>query len=653
MVRHLLVLAALLSLAAGYPARYEFTVERGWMTMPDGVRLSVTWFRPQPLEPGERFPVLLEMLPYRKDDMFYQRDYPLHAYFARRGYATLKVDIRGTGSSEGVLPPCEYSEQEIKDALTVIDQASRLSWTNGRVGMFGISWGGFNAIQVAMRNPPALKAILPVHASDDLYQDDVHYLDGVLHYDQYHMEINRDNALPDSLEYRIDEAYFRDRFDREPWFFTYLRHQQDGPFWRQRSQRFRPGALKVPVYAIGGLQDFYRDTPLRLLQSAPLVKVEVGNWGHDWPDTGTPGPNYEWRQRALEWWDFWLKDRGPGLQAEKPLLVYQRGAGWRLEEWPVRGTRLTRLYPLRNRLEARPADGPELSLQYAPGRGVQAGVWWDDATEDVSADAEGALVFDSAPVTEPVGIVGLPRVHLRARSSAPLAHWSVRLEDVAPDGKVQLVTGAVLNGSQRASRTSPSPLPLDELVDLPLELHFTTWTFQPGHRIRLSVSNAQFQMVWPSPHKMTTHLKPGERTWLELPVVPAIGQAPELPAPEPRETRPDAESLASRGMPFRYERKPGLVIWEGEDAFRIQDRTFRVHEKLTHRVDSAQPANASMHAESSVTIELPGRILALQTLMRVQSDADHFHAFYRRVLSENGRKVRERNFEESFVRRLQ
>lgn len=633
-----LIMLALSGLGAG-PG--EFTISRDFMTMPDGVRLSVTWYRP---DTPEKVPVLLEMLPYRKDDMFYQRDYPLYSYFARRGYAVLKVDVRGTGSSQGTLPPYEYSEQEIQDALEVIDQASRQPWCNGRVGMFGISWSGFNALQVALRNPPALKAILALHASDDLYHDDVHYHDGVLHYDEYHLEINRDNALPDSLDYRLDEAYFRDRFDREPWFFTYLRHQLDGPFWRQRSQRFRPGALKIPAYMIGGLWDFYRDAPLRVLASAPVVKVEIGPWNHDWPDVGEPGPNYEWRSRALEWWDYWLKDRGP--RPDLTPLIYQRGADWRQEPWPIEGTTWQTFYPTRAGLGDVPGKG-ELELVYQPGQGARAGLWWGDQTDDMALDdGPGALVFDSPPLAESTPLIGFPRVHLRARCSAPLAHWSARLEDVSPDGRVELLTGVVLNGSQRRSRLHPEPLGGGD-EDFPLELHFTTWTFAPAHRIRLALSNAQFPMAWATPDPMTSHLVLGPETRLELPIVPPARKVPTLPPPEPREQRTDAVTLPSRGMPFRFDKQPGRVVWEGDDAFAIKERSYQVWEKLTFRPGHTR-------GESSVEIHLEqGRTLRLEVTMEIRSDHDNFYGLFVRKLFENGRLVREKTFQDQFPRAFQ
>ncbi|HLQ21783.1 MAG TPA: CocE/NonD family hydrolase, partial [Gemmatimonadales bacterium] len=168
--------AAVLALAT--QPLYPFTVGHERLRLADGVSLAVTYWRPVPRDTAERFPVLFEFLPYRKDDSFYRRDYPLYEYFVRRGYILAKVDVRGTGGSEGRLPPREYSDVELDDALEIIRRLARLPGASGAVGMWGISWGGFNALQVAMRQPPELKAILALHSSDDLFHDDVHYIDG-------------------------------------------------------------------------------------------------------------------------------------------------------------------------------------------------------------------------------------------------------------------------------------------------------------------------------------------------------------------------------------------------------------------------------------------------------------------------------------------
>jgi predicted acyl esterase len=199
---------------------YEFTVERGTLTMPDGVKLAVSYWMPGVKKPGEKFPVFFEMNGYRKDDLCYLSwDYPVGAYFARHGYVVAKVDLRGTGDSGGVIPEAEYSEQELSDGVEIINQLSRKEWSNGKVGMYGLSWGAFNSLMVARRKPPALKAILIAHASDDLYYQDVHFIDGVMHTDVWEAMIDTYNALPDTKKYALTPEFFTNRFDRPPWHF--------------------------------------------------------------------------------------------------------------------------------------------------------------------------------------------------------------------------------------------------------------------------------------------------------------------------------------------------------------------------------------------------------------------------------------------------
>ncbi|MEW6366968.1 MAG: CocE/NonD family hydrolase [Acidobacteriota bacterium] len=655
-------------------AVYSFRIEQSWLAMPDGVRLSVTCFMPAARTPGERFPVLLELLPYRKDDMFYRRDYPLYSYFARRGYAMAKVDVRGTGSSEGVLPDREYSEQELDDAVEIIRQLARQPWSSGRIGMWGISWGGFNAIQAAMRRPPELRAILAVDASDDLFHDDVHYIDGAYHADEYELSIDNDNGLPDSIEYRVDDAYFRDRFDRYPWFLTYLKQQQDGDFWRDNSLRFRYDAIQVPVYLIGGLLDGYRDSVPRMLENMNVpMKAEIGPWNHAWPDNGEPGPNYEWRQELVRWWDYWLKGKDTGIMDEPRFAVFVRAGHapdaflketpghWRYEDWPIRRTTWSRLYPSAARSLGKAAPEKTVEkLKYVPSSGVQAGFWWGESTGDMRPDDAGCLVYDSEPVAGSMEIIGFPRVKLRAAASAQLAHWVVRLEDVQPDGRVSLVTGAVLNGAQRESRLEPKPLAPGEFYPLDIELHFTTWTFQPGHRIRVAVGNAQFPMIWPTPQPMDTLLELGPATFVELPVIPSEPRArPAFLSPEPREERPDAEELPGGAWPREYECTRDLagstttVTWAGEDLFKIRDRRYRLFERTTYKTNDTRPAESTFVGEAGHWIELPGRSLDLRTLIEVHSDEANFHVVFSRTLYQNGARVREKTWDETIPRRLQ
>ena len=263
--------------------------------------------------PASASPCSSSTCPYRKvEDR--GRNHALYSYFVRRGYAVARVDIRGTGSSEGRLVAHEYSEQEQRDAETVIDWLSKQPFSSGRVGMFGISWGGFNSIHLAMRRPPALGAIVAVMATDDLFQDDVHYIDGQLCVDTYEIAQDLENSLPAAPDFAIDEAYFRDRFDTTPWLLVFKRQQRDGPFWNRSSLSERYDSIQVPTFVIGGWYDQYPDSLMRMVQhlESPL-KAIIGPWAHSFPHDGYPKPLIEWRHEAVRWFDHWLKGRDTGI----------------------------------------------------------------------------------------------------------------------------------------------------------------------------------------------------------------------------------------------------------------------------------------------------------------------------------------------------
>src|SRR5207248_10262664 len=156
-------------------AAYAVRIATGWVRLQDGVRLAVTLYMPDGAKPGERFPGLLEYLPYRKDDATAARDYPIHSYFARRGYVTARVDIRGFGASEGVPTDREYSEQAQIDGEQVISSLAHQPWSKGSVGMFGISWGCINLLTMAIPHPPVVKAILDVDFTAEPFHDACHY----------------------------------------------------------------------------------------------------------------------------------------------------------------------------------------------------------------------------------------------------------------------------------------------------------------------------------------------------------------------------------------------------------------------------------------------------------------------------------------------
>ncbi|MDD2707090.1 MAG: CocE/NonD family hydrolase [Verrucomicrobiae bacterium] len=650
----------------------KFTVERENLTMPDGVKLAVSYWMPAAAKTGSKLPVFFELNGYRKDDLCYLSwDYPVGAYFARHGYVVAKVDLRGTGDSGGALPEAEYSEEELSDCVEIIRQLSQKRWSNGKVGMYGLSWGAFNSLMVARRKPPALKAILIAHVSDDLYYQDVHFIDGVMHTDVWEAMIDTYNALPDTRTRALTPEFFSNRFDRPPWHYKWKEKNSDGPFWRKESARFHP-PVEIPVYVIGGLLDGYRDTVVRLLDSPnKQIKADIGPWNHSWPDTGVPGPNYEWRKKALRWWDHWLKGTGNGIMDEPRFMVFVRDAvppsedlkstpgEWRCGNWPIGGIKGRQFYPGENRklLASAPGEAKPCSLVYKAGSGTSVHGWWGETSGDMAFDDESSMVFDSEPLKETVEIIGIPKVNLAVSADAPLFQWSVRLEDVWPDGTVSLVSGTLINPADRESRLKASPMVPGEKIKIAGEIHFTTWKFRPNHKIRLSICNAQFPMAWPTPCKGSTKLYPGAGTCVELPVVEknTLTASCDLPKPEPEEWPPDAsysEENEGKSSHIDYKPETGQAVYSCgiNQKMTIRDTLYHMQEKNVWKVSDQDPAHATYEAATNYAIQSPDRELRLVVKFRMASDEKNFNLTTVRQLFEDKELIREKKWEKSIPR---
>jgi putative CocE/NonD family hydrolase len=657
-------------------------MKESWIGMPDGVRLAADLYVPAGDVKEKTFPVLLEYLPYRKTESR-ARNHALYSYFVERGYVVARVDIRGTGNSEGRLIPHEYSNQEHQDGIVVIDWLSKQPWSNGNVGMFGISWGGFNSIQMARLNPPALKAIIAVDATEDLYQDDVHFMDGIMHLDSWEMSQDLDNARPGAPDYVIDEAYFRDRFDTQPWMMTYKRQQRDGPFWDRASARGQYEAIKIPTFHIGGWYDGYRDSLPRMLESlkAP-VKAMIGAWSHAWPHNPYPEPGMEWRHEAVRWFDQWLKGVDTGIMDEPRFAVYVRkwhppgpylehAPGlWRWEEgWPIERIKNRVMYPQPNHtLSPEKPESTEHRLRYLPTIGYEAGgpvMWWGDVAHDQRGTDAFSLVYDSEPLSEDTEILGLPRAVLRVATSANRANWFVRLSDVAPNGTVTQVAGAGFNGTHRRSAREPEDIEPGRVFPLEIEMHFTSWVFPKGHRIRLSVNNAQWPMLWPTPYPMTTSLHLGGEggSHLVLPVVPpGPTTAPEFLPPMESPKLPGFESVdtgtsSGYGEISSVDRNPQTgevtITATNSGAYRYPWGTEAYQETIEHSTSDAHPENTAVRGTHRMEVTLKDRVLVWEAELSFTSDRDNFHYRYTRRLEKNGELVREKTWSDTIPRDYQ
>jgi predicted acyl esterase len=673
----LLALSASLTTARAYdspsPPRYRFTLVRTRIPMNDGVTLAVTLYMPKGAPRGERFPALLNYLPYRKDDDEAQEQYGLFSYFARRGYVGAAVDIRGFGNSTGAPPDREYSSQERHDGERVIAWLARQRWSNGKVGMFGISWGGFNSIQMAMRNPPALKAIIAVAATEKLFKEDVHYIDGILHIDEFELTMDLGQGRTGAPDYSLAPSVIGPRMNSKPWSLTYLEHQRDGAFWHRPERPL--SSIHVPCFLIGGLHDGYRDSiPRMLTQVSAPVKAWIGPWNHAWPSDSDYGPLYGWREQAVRWFDYWLKGRNTGVLADPKLTIYlqhwyppgpqdQTIPGvWRAYGgWPPRGTRQERLYLQPDhtlRRQQRKSGRDE--LRYVPSAGAEAGIfWWGDLHPDMRPFDAYSLVYDTRPLARDTAIIGFPHVTLRAAASAPLADWVARLEDVAPDGRVTLVTGAALNGAQRRSMSDPKSLEPGKFYTFSFDLHLASYVFPKGHRIRLALSNAMWPTLWPTPYAMDTTVELGgaRASSIDLPRVPLTGRAPPaalLSPPAPVASPPD---ITGGGFDWpgsyqvqRDENGHARVVWQGGYDVHYPWGTFHDAEKLTYTIDDAHPADAEDVGDIINVQHVGAHTLTWLGHLSVRSDLRDFHYRYTRTLKRDGKVMISRTWKKTIPR---
>ena len=497
-------------------------IENAWIPLADDCRLAARIWLPADAD-SVPVPAILEYIPYRKRDFMRRRDEGMYRWLATKGYAGVRVDMRGSGESDGILED-EYLKREQDDALEVIAWIADQPWCTGNVGMVGKSWGAFNSLQVAARRPPALKAIIAVMGTDDRFAEDVHYSGGCLLNDNFWwgciMQVF--NARPPDPEV-VGERWkqmWLERLEAERfWPEIWLAHQSLDGYWKHGSVAFDYGAIDCPVWFWGGWADAYRDTPLRLAENLRIPhKVTVGPWAHLYPHEATPAPAVGFLQESLRWWDRWLAGKDQGLMNEPRFQFYMmegvapqsscahRPGRWiGLDEWPspdIEPVGLA-LHP-GGRLASEPAREQALTIASPQSTGLASGDWGSfglagDVPGDQALDSFGSLEFDTEPLAASSELLGNACVTLELAANRPKALVAARLIDVAPDGKASAVARGFLNLMLREGRAAPRALVAGERYRVQVPLHATAYEFGAGHRIRLAISSAYWPIVWPSP----------------------------------------------------------------------------------------------------------------------------------------------------------
>ncbi|MBS3652085.1 CocE/NonD family hydrolase [Pseudaminobacter sp. 19-2017] len=488
----------------------------------DGRKLSARVWKPVTTE---RLPVILEYIPYRKRDVTRYRDEPMHGYFARQGFVAVRLDLAGSGDSEGVLTD-EYALQEQEDALDAIDWLSRQDWCSGAVGMIGKSWGGFNCLQIAARRPPALRAIIPVAATDDRYADDIHFMGGCLLVDGLDWGAVLQTFLPrppdPALVGENWRSMWQERLDGltcplEDW----LGHQRRDAFWKHGSICEDYSAITAATLLVGGWVDGYKTALMRMAEKLTCpTKCIMGPWAHVYPHDGVPAPQIGFLQEAVRWFDHFLKGVDNGVMEESKLRAYIvdsappqthyefREGRWIGEaDWPSPNVQERRFNLTDAGLSVSPGTLSETTLPYNLLVGQFGGDWGaiampHEQAPDQRYDDSLSLTFDSEPLDEPMEILGNGRLDIKVAADKPLAQLAVRLSDVRPDGSVTKMAMGFLNLAHRDGSEFPEPLQPGAYYDVSVKLSAVGYRLPAGHRIRVSLSPSYWPVVWPSPERV-------------------------------------------------------------------------------------------------------------------------------------------------------
>jgi putative CocE/NonD family hydrolase len=667
----------------GGGARSIRLIENTYIPLSDGVRVAAKIWLPEDAE-QRPVPAILEMIPYRKRDGTVYRDVRMHPWIAAQGYACVRVDIRGSGESEGLLLD-EYLPREQQDGVEIIDWLSRQSWCSGNVGMTGISWGGFNALQLAALKPPALKAIITLCSTDDRYADDIHYMGGCLINENPSWSADRFTwgALPPDPQLIGDkwrEIWLARLEAQRPWLEQWLAHQRRDSFWKHGSVCEDYGAIDCAVYAIGGWEDSYSNAVPRLLAGlrAPR-KGLIGPWTHAYPHLSAPGPTMGYLQEAVRWWDHWLKGIDTGImdepmyrvwmlepKAPKPWYPSHPGRWVAEDVWPSPRIRAQAYHLGEDGLSETPAASAATIFQIRSPQitGGDSGRWGGyggespDLPLDQRVEDARSLCFDTAPLTADIEILGAPELHLTLSADRPQAHLTARLCDVAPDGTSALITYGPLNLTHRDSHEHPTALEPGRFYEIALKLNDIARRIPKGHRLRLALATAHWPMVWPAPEDATLSLS-AEKSRLILPQRP--------PRPADVELRPFEPTVAPPPVAYREIRagrdwrivsddigagirrvEMGKDYGAGEILdIGVEDDAIMVE---TYEISADDPLSARARIEAKAGFASAGHRCRIETVTELSATKESFELHSRIEAFEADKPVFARSFRKSIPR---
>ena len=515
------------------------------MPMRDGIRLRADVYRPS--APG-RYPTLLTRTPYSKDldpRLHFNVLNPVSAAFA--GYVVVIQDVRGRFESDGEFV---IFEQEQTDGYDTVEWCAGQSWSNGRVGMYGLSYAGVTQLQAAFAGPPSLRAIAPGLTDSNYYHGwtyeggafqlgfnlswvvQLHAMD-VGRLANAHQAVALAARLPDLLQVLpIGSIAEFSTIPSGRAYLEWLAHPTDDAFWQRLSLESRYHAIGIPSLNISGWYDLFTRGGMRAFvgmrthgatQQARLrTRLVVGPWDHQAPLSARIGDRQMSNRGQffghpvhVRWFDQWLKDIDTGLQDDPPVQVFVVGPDqWRTyPDWPPPETRFEPVF-LHSGGHANGLGGdgelvfvsPRSSsppdqfiydpLNPVPSRG---GIW--NIFDGLSGGAfdqraietrDDVLVYTSAPLTQPLEIVGPVTARVWAASDAPDTDFTAKLVDVTPEGPAWNVCDGIIRARYRTSFTEPAPIAPGEPLEYTIDMRATAYRFGAGHQLRLEITSSNF-----------------------------------------------------------------------------------------------------------------------------------------------------------------
>ena len=630
---------------------HEVRIESG-----DGVRLAGSLFIPDGDGP---FAALLEALPYRKDDVTasYRESY---ARLVDAGFAVLRLDLRGTGSSGGLMTD-EYPDVERRDLRHTIVWLAAQPWSTGRVGMFGTSYSGFNSLQMAAEgDSPALGAVVAMYATDDRYTDDVHWSGGVLRaidLIDYPLYMVAMNALPPVPAIAGDgwRAEWRQRVESTPpWLLEWLTHPLDGPTWRRGSIRLGPGGagyerMACPTMLVAGWADGYRNNTFRTIEQYSRNGLQwrmiAGPWSHRSPERARPGPNIDDTGEIVAFFDEHLRG-GPPSTANRaqvfvrspveprPDLVIHPGVWRDVDAWPPAELRTHEWSVSSERVDRLAVRG---DVGVAAWNSCAGALPWGQPLDQRHDNAR-SLVYDW-PIDAAREVVGIGSVTMRVRVDQPYGHISVKLCDVFSDGTSALIARGMLDLTHRGcwpadpagvAGARPAPLVPGEWLDVSIELDATTWTLEPGHTLRLAIAGTDWPNCWPPPGPVTLEVD-AAGVVLRLPVIDDLPLSTHRFAPGDGPTADEADGVVWRVEHDVLGRRTEVVTryggtYEGIHGARITD-DYRGR----LGVSTVNPADAWAEGAASFEIDWPEATCRSEATLSVRSDEQHVPRRHRPV----------------------